>query len=265
MRAPTSGRISLIAGSLLVCLVAVSVVACARNERQQSDAIGSSTAVTFDAGGVELAGRLFGSEDATAGVVLAHMLPADQSAWYRTADALSDLGYRVLTFDFRGFCPGGDAGCSEGDLDVDAAPTDLAAALTYLRSQGVTSAALVGASMGGTAALVVSADEGDGVGAVITLSAPQVIQGLSAGPDVLATITAAKLFIASTGDPTAAGAAQAFFDESLQPKRLEIVTSDDHGTDLLEGNQGSQVSRLIEGWLTTHVPPAGTPSEETGA
>ena len=166
MRAPTSGRVSLIVGSLLVCLVAVSLVACARNERQRSDAIGSSTAVTFDAGGVELAGRLFGSEDATAGVVLAHMLPADQSAWYRTADRLADLGYRVLTFDFRGFCPGGDAGCSEGDLDVDAAPTDLAAALTYLRSQGVTSAALVGASMGGTAALVVSADEGDGVGAV---------------------------------------------------------------------------------------------------
>ncbi len=238
---------------------------CARNERQQRDAVASSTAVTFDAGGIELAGRLFGPEEATVGVVLAHMLPADQSAWYVTADRLASEGYRVLTFDFRGFCPGGDAGCSGGELDVDAAPTDLAAALRYLRSQGVTSAALVGASMGGTAALVVAAEEGNGVGAVITLSAPQVIQGLSAGPDVLASITAAKLFIASTGDPSAAEAAQVFFDESLQPKRLEIVTSDDHGTDLLAGNQGSQVHRLIESWLTTHVPPAGAPSEETGA
>jgi pimeloyl-ACP methyl ester carboxylesterase len=193
------------------------------------------------------------------------MLPADQSAWFVTADRLAEQGFRVLTFNFRGYCPGGDAGCSEGEIDVEAAPADLVAALAYLRSQGVTSAGLVGASMGGTAALVAASGEGDDVDAVITLSAPQVIQRLSAGPEVLANVTAAKLFIAATGDPSAAQDAQAFFDESLQPKRLEIVTSDDHGTDLLTGNQGSQVYRLIEGWLLAHVPPAGSTDEETGA
>jgi len=253
VRAPPRRRV------LLVAIVATSfaTAACSQTSQQTSQAIASSTAVTFDAGGVELAGRLFGPEDASAGVVLAHMLPADQSAWYVTADRLAEQGYRVLTFDFRGYCPGGDAGCSEGELDVEAAPIDLAAALAYLRSEGVSSVGLVGASMGGTASLVVAGGKGDGVAAVVTLSAPEVIEGLSAGPEVLRLVTAAKLFVAGTGDATAAEAAQTFFDESLQPKRLEIVTADDHGTDLLTGNQGSRVYQMIEGWLLTHIPPSG--------
>ena len=34
------------------------------------------------------------------------MFPSDQSAWYFFADRLGERGYRVLTFDFRGYCPG---------------------------------------------------------------------------------------------------------------------------------------------------------------
>ncbi|HEY7476600.1 MAG TPA: alpha/beta fold hydrolase [Actinomycetota bacterium] len=253
MRALTGRRGFLVA----IATLSLATVACDQSARRTSDAIESSTAVTFEAGGVELSGRLFGPEDAPVGVVLAHMLPADQSAWYVTAGRLADQGYRVLTFDFRGFCPGGDAGCSEGELDVDAAPVDLAAALDYLRSQGVSRAGLVGASMGGTAALVVAAGEGDDVGAVVTLSAPEGIEGLTAGPEVLQRVNGAKLFVAGTGDATAAAAAETFFDESLQPKRVEIVTSDDHGTDLLTGNQGERVYGLLEGWLLAHVPPEG--------
>ena len=30
------------------------------------------------------------------------------------ADQLGELGYRTLTFDFRGYCPGATRGCSEG-------------------------------------------------------------------------------------------------------------------------------------------------------
>ena len=251
MRAPI-GRRALRAALLATVVL---VAACSQTARHSSEAIASSTPVTVDAGGVELAGRLFGPKEATSGVVLAHMLPADQSAWYVTADRLADQGYRVLTFNFRGFCPGGDAGCSEGELDVEAAPADVAAAVAYLRSTGVSEVGLVGASMGGTASLVVASQEGDGVAAVVTLSAPQVIEGLSAGPEILRAVTAAKLFVAGTGDASAAQAAQTSFDESLQPKRIEIVTSDDHGTDLMSGNQGSRVYELLEGWLLIHVPP----------
>jgi pimeloyl-ACP methyl ester carboxylesterase len=239
---------------------------CTQQPAIRSQALASSTAVTFRTGdGVELAGRLFGPGDAAVGVVFAHMLPADQSAWFELAADVGAMGYRALTFDFRGYCPGGDAGCSQGSKEVDAAPQDLRAALEYLRGLGVDRVALVGASMGGTAALVVAAAEGDAIGAVVTLSAPQQLLGLVAGPDVLQLVTAAKLFIAGNGDPTgSANAAQAFYDESLQPKRYEVVTSDDHGTDLLSGNQGQQVHDLITAWLRLHLPVA-SPSVGAGA
>src|SRR5438128_10393932 len=155
---------------MVVALIVVVLLAgsCSRLAQQQSEALAASTAVTFQTDdGVQLAGRLFGPSDATAGIVLAHMFPADQSAWFETAAALGSAGYRVLTFDFRGYCPGGDAGCPQGTEDVGQATADLQAALDYLRSLGPTRIGLAGASMGGTAALLVAASEGDGVAAVV--------------------------------------------------------------------------------------------------
>ena len=103
----------------------------------RSRRLADSQAVTFTTSdGVELAGRLFGPEDATAGVVLAHMLPADQSSWFEFADRLGDLGYRALTFDFRGYCPGGVAGCSEGEKASPGSGRTLRAAVGYLQGSG---------------------------------------------------------------------------------------------------------------------------------
>jgi pimeloyl-ACP methyl ester carboxylesterase len=203
---------------------------------------------------VELAGRLFGDPGTAAtGVVFAHMLPADQTSWYEFAKRTSDQGYLALTFDFRGYCPGGDGGCSQGERNVSADPTDLTAAVAYLRSRGAGTIVLVGASMGGTAALLVAQGEGS-IAAVVTLSAPQTIEGLVAGPDVLAQVTSAKLFVAGSGDGEAALAAQAFSDQSPAPKRLEVVASDDHGTDLLDGNQAEIVRNLVLSELAQYAP-----------
>ena len=64
-------------------------------------------------GGVHLEGRLFGSGEV--GVVLAHMGGSgDQSQWLALAGLLAEHGYRVLTYNRRGSCPGGDLGCSGG-------------------------------------------------------------------------------------------------------------------------------------------------------
>ncbi|MGZ4150791.1 MAG: alpha/beta hydrolase family protein [Actinomycetota bacterium] len=262
MGAPTRPRASLIATALAV------VALCGSCERSSGSAgpPAGSKAVTFTtADGVRLSGRLFGPADATAGVVLAHMLPSDQTSWYDEAAGLAGLGYRVLTFDFRGYCPGGDGGCSQGPKDVNATPVDLRAALRYLRKDGVARIGIVGASMGGTAALIVAGQEGKGVQAVVTLSAPQVIEGIGAGPDVLQGVSAAKLFVAGLGDTTAAQSAQAFYDESQQPKRVEILTTDDHGTDLLTGSQGERTRQLLEGWVQTYVPVVPTPAPSAGA
>jgi pimeloyl-ACP methyl ester carboxylesterase len=252
---------------MVVALFAIALLAgaCSRTAQERSQAIAGSTAVTFDTDdGIQLAGRLFGPSDATAGIVLAHMFPADQSAWYETAAALGNTGYRVLTFDFRGYCPGGDAGCSQGQKDVGQTSADVEAALNYLRSLGPSRIGLAGASMGGTASLLLAAGEGNDVAAVVTLSAPQSFLQLQITPEQLATITAAKLFIAGSGDADAADAAQTMYEQSGQPKSVQIVTSNDHGTDLLHGNQGSHVQQLLDAWFAQYLPATSTPSA-TGA
>jgi pimeloyl-ACP methyl ester carboxylesterase len=218
-------------------------------------ASGSVTFTTAD--GVQLAGRVFGPPDDVAGgagIVFAHMLPADQSSWFDEAIRYADAGYLTLTFNLRGYCPGGDAGCSEGEPDPASAAVDLTAAVEHLRSMGVQRIGVVGASIGGTAALSVAGADPAAVDVVITLSAPASVGGLSADPGLLAQITAAKLFIAGTGDGAAAADAQAFYDASGQPKRFEVLPSDDHGTDMLEGNAAGRVRDLMDLWLGTHLP-----------
>jgi pimeloyl-ACP methyl ester carboxylesterase len=252
--APTFRR--LLSPPALLIALALLATACTPDDTAiRSAALEGSRPVSFDSvDGTSLEGRLFGPSDATAGVVLSHMLPADQSSWFEFAHRLGDAGYLALTYDFRGYCPGGEAGCSQGEKDIPAIPNDVAGAIEELRSRGVQRLALIGASMGGTASLVVASQPGADVSAVITLSAPATISGLAAGPDVLATVASAKLFIAGTGDTTAAQAAQDFYNQSLQPKRYELLTTDDHGTDLLEGNQGEQTRNLILDWLDLYVP-----------
>jgi pimeloyl-ACP methyl ester carboxylesterase len=231
---------------------ALLLASCADGQDTTAD-VGDSQAVTFEsADGVPLEGRLFG--DGRTAVVLAHMLPADQSSWFSFAERLADQGYLVLTFNFRGYCPGGDAGCSQGERDVSAIWQDELGAIDLVRSRGADRVALVGASMGGTASLVAGADPALGIDAIVTLSAPMSIDGLVADPAVLQRGGAAKLFVAGVGDATAAVAAEDLYDASPPPKRVEIVPADDHGTDLLTGSQGEVVQRLIETYLAQFVP-----------
>ena len=205
-------------------------------------------------GGVELQGRLFEADGATAGVVLAHMQPADQMSWFAYAETLADDGYQALTFNFRGYCPGGDAGCSSGETELSLLWRDVLAAVRFLRSSGIARVAVIGASMGGTAALVAAAQPAARIGAVAALSAPISIQGLIASPEMLVVAPSAKLFVAGNADAAAAAEAQSLYDLSAPPKRVEIVPSEDHGTELLEGNQGPNVRQLLQTWLARFLP-----------
>jgi len=247
--------------AVTIVLLALSLAACGGASSSSFDA-SASQAVSFKTSdGVTLSGRLFGPVDAQEGVVLSHMLPADQTSWYPFAQRLAGDGYRVLTFDFRGYCPGGDGGCSAGTKDINAAPTDLDAALRYLRKQGPQRIGLAGASMGGTASLLVAGTDPENIDAVVTLSAPEVLSGLAVGPPQLATISAPKLFIAGLGDPAGAvQAADAMYANSPQPSDEQIVTDDSHGTDLLSGPQGEHVQELIEQWFARYLAARPTPT-----
>ena len=217
-----------------------------------------SRPITFEAAdGVTLAGRLFGPDQGSAGVVLSHMAPADQSSWFAFADRLAGEGYRVLTFDFRGYCPGGDAGCSEGERTIPDIWQDVLGAIEAIRREGVTRIGLIGASMGGTASLVAAAKGPEDVDAIVTLSAPTSFEGLEVTPDEVSQLTGAKLFIAGHSDTIAATAVQTLYDESVQPKRPLILTTEDHGTDILTGNQSGVAATEILSWLERYLPVSG--------
>ena len=240
-------------------LLALVGAACNQSAAIRQESLEHSTAVSFESSdGVRLAGRIFGPTTSVTGVVLAHMLPSDQTSWFDFAGRLGQAGYRVLTFDFRGYCPGGDAGCSEGEKEISAIWQDVEGAVAYLHGDGVRTIGLIGASMGGTASLIVAAKEGSGIATVATLSAPESIEGLNAGPDVVQQITAAKLFIAGNTDDDAPRSAQAFYDESGQPKRVELLTTGDHGTDLLTGNQAEIARTMLLGFLDQYLPVGGS-------
>jgi pimeloyl-ACP methyl ester carboxylesterase len=182
------------------------------------------------------------------------MRPADQRSWFDFAQRLADEGYLVLTFDFRGYCPGGQGGCSQGDQDIAAIWQDVIGAEDFVRSRGAATVALIGASMGGTASLVAAGQEGADVRAVVTLSAPESIEGLVADASLLQREQSVnKLFIAGVGDASAAAAAE-HLSEIAPLGRLEIIPADDHGTDLLTGSRGEEVKRLIETYLAQFAP-----------
>jgi len=230
---------------------AIALVAC--GEPPPPD-LSDSRPVTFESrDGVTLAGRLFG--DGSTAVVLSHMRPDDQRSWFAFANRLADQGYLVLTYDFRGYCPGGEGGCSQGDLQVSAIWQDVLGAMDFVRSEGATSVALVGASMGGTASLVAAGQEGSDPEVVVTLSAPASIEGLNVDAALLQRVTANKLFIAGVGDAAGAASAEQLYEIAAPPKGPpEIVPADDHGIDLLTGSRGEAVQRIIETYLAQFAP-----------
>jgi pimeloyl-ACP methyl ester carboxylesterase len=185
--------------------------------------------------GIELTGEFRGSGGR--GVVLAHAFPDDRASWADFADFLQGRGYLTLTFDFRGY---GDSG---GARSVSEMWRDVIAAASRLRSRGAESIMLVGASMGGTASLI-AASRTD-VNGIVTLSAPTTFMGLAAPPEVLAAIDEPKLFLAAEGDGSASESAMALYEGSSGAKRVEIVTGESHGTELLEGGQAEVVRNLI--------------------
>jgi pimeloyl-ACP methyl ester carboxylesterase len=193
--------------------------------------------------GIELTGEIRGSGGA--GIVLAHAFPADRGSWAEFADYLQGKGYLTLTFDFRGY------GDSAGERDIPEIWRDVLAAASALRERGADRIVLVGASMGGTASLI-AASRAD-VNGVVTLSAPTTFMGLSAPPEVLAAIDEPKLFVAAEGDDSAPESAQALYELSSGAKRIEIVTGESHGTELLEGGQAEVVRNVILQFLSANT------------
>jgi pimeloyl-ACP methyl ester carboxylesterase len=203
---------------------------------QPTDGASIETITTED--GLALDARLFAApSDQNQGrlVILLHQYPDDQTAWYDTARALSDEGHSALTFDFRGY------GASEGDRDPAGIDRDVVAALGFARDRGYEHVVLVGASMGGTAAIVAAAEEDVAVDGVLAISAPERFRTLDA-EDAVTQLRSPLAIVAAKGDTSAATAAEAFEERAnLDPKWVLLVDSRAHGTDLLTTPEARQV------------------------
>ncbi len=190
----------------------------------------SSEALRFRAGdGTRLAGRIFGAGDV--GVVLAHQIDNDQTAWFEVASELAAHGFAVLTFDFRGYCPGGIGGCSEPGALADTW-MDVLGAARVLRERGATRVWLVGASVGGDACLQAASTGPPDLAGVITLSSPKFLGAYDIRPATMEPIAVPKLFIAGRRDGDAPSSARRFYAWSSEPKAILLVPTGEHGTDL---------------------------------
>jgi dienelactone hydrolase len=124
-----------------------------------------ATLVRFKApDGTGLNGVLVGS--GTVGVVLAHEYNEDLCGAWPFANYLAKRGFRVFAVDMRCF---GRSACPQGDA-AGRVVDDLVAAVAELRHRSVTKVALVGASMGGSAALIAATRVQPAVDAVVALS-----------------------------------------------------------------------------------------------
>lgn len=210
-----------------------------------------STPIRFPAPEVPRGGRTLSLEGSVWGsgrtaVVFAHAFPETQGSWAPFAAEVAGKGFLALTFNFRGY------GLSEGSRDPARADLDLDAAVAEARRLGATAVEVVGASMGGTAALKVAARRP--LAGVVAVSAPLRFRGLDAIRDA-ARVRSPVLLVAAADDPNrAAESARALSGRVRGPKRVEIVPGTRaHGTDLLgDDATGRRVRSLITSFLVEH-------------
>jgi dienelactone hydrolase len=199
---------------------ATPVDACVR----QSERRGAVRLKTAD--GVSLAGVVLGS--GKTGVALGHERGASLCNWLPFARILAARGYRVLAFDHRGY---GESQFVDypRNLRID---RDVTAAVAELRKRGSKRFVLMGASMGGTAALT-AAPSVRGIAAVVDLSGPAQYVQL----DALAAVkrlAAPALFAVGRFDSGFVADTKALKAASQnRASRLVIRQTGAHGTGLL--------------------------------
>jgi dienelactone hydrolase len=227
---------------LFVAVAAIVFLSCAGDDEEETPtpAPAASESVSFQTeDGLTIRGHLFG--DGETAVILCHMRPSDQSSWYPFAEELAASGYTALTFDFRGY------GESEGDQELSKIDLDVEAAVGAMRERGNERIYLVGASMGGTASLMVAAREE--VAGVVAVSAPAQFEGLSA-EEIIAQVNEPKLFIASAGDSSAMTSLETLFEQAPEPKEQRVFEGSAHGTALLEEEHAQEAKAAITSFLS---------------
>ena len=215
----------------LVLGLLVASLGCGGDDEQEARAPTSTSAATTEApppcgaedaaavtlttpDGAEPGAALLGEGEV--GVVLGHQFRSDMCSWLSFAEQLAERDLRALAINFV-----------STSLD-----DDMVAGARELQRRGAERIMLVGASMGGTTALVAAGEIE--VAGVAALSAPQEASGLDALPSV-SRLEIPALFLVGREDTSFARDARRLYRATGSPDKDLVVTSGaEHGTDLLQ-------------------------------
>jgi alpha-beta hydrolase superfamily lysophospholipase len=233
---------------LLAALLAVAAsTAGAAPQRTGHDCVRGGELFFNAADGTRLVGHRFGK--GTTAVILTHQSEGDLCDWLPYARRLASKGYLAFPIDFRGY----------GSSEVRAAgpyryAQDIAAAAKELRKLGKKKIFVVGASMGGLAAVVAGANVTPPLAGVVSVSSPARFRGLDgvkAGPRLRVPV----LYLAATADDNAgydfsADAETLHRAAASKDKRLELLPGAAHGIALVASSARAKAS--IESFLRGH-------------
>ena len=196
------------------------------------------------ADGVRIVGVEFGK--GSKAVVLAHQIRSNLCEWVPFARLLAARGFRALAIDLRGYGLSGNGGRLTPAADV-------AAAARVERARGARTVLLMGASMGGTAALAAARTITPAPAGVVALSSPAQFGDMDATAAVAAAQVPLLLLAARDDDPEIVAAQQAIYDASAATdKQVEILPGYEHGSRILRGTSRVRARQLVLGFLAGH-------------
>jgi pimeloyl-ACP methyl ester carboxylesterase len=230
---------------LLAGLLALAAsTAGAAPQRSQHDCVQGGELWFNAADGTRLVGHRFG--EGTKAVILTHQSVGDLCDWLPYAKRLAARGYFVFPIDFRGY--GFSSFSASGPNRF---PQDIAAAARELRALGAEKVFVVGASMGGIAAVVAGSQISPPLDGVVSVSSPKLYRGMN-GVAAGKRLRVPVLFLAATADDNGgydfSKDAQALHRAAVsKSKRIQLFPGRLHGIELVGRSPGAKAA--IEAFL----------------
>lgn len=223
--------------TLSLLLVAVALVAAAPPAFPKLISLEASD-------GVKIAALSGVSKSAKVGVAFIHMLGGSKEQWQITADSAWHQGMTVVAPDLRGH--GANVTGTPVPLtatDYYAMTRDVQASVNWLRTQGVTKVALVGASIGANLALRVAADDPT-ISAVVLLSPGLEYKGITTRDAMERYGKRPVMILASSEDSYAARSSTTLDGMAQGAHQLTMLSNAGHGTSMLNRDPTLQGSIL---------------------
>lgn len=188
----------------------------------------------------------YGNDLHAPAVILAHGARFNKESWRKQAETIRAAGFLVLAIDFRGY--GQSKAKTPNTGDLSGFDQDILGAVRYLRANGATSVAVVGASMGGYAAAQASTEAKPGeIDRLILLAQPGIQH-----PERM---QGRKLFIVARNDSQGSGTPRLpqireQYEKAPGPKELEVLEGSAHAQALFDTDQGERLMHEILRFLS---------------